>query len=72
MWEETMRIEQLPAATAPPTSGDFRVSFTEDGGAIEVNGRLTSAKSVERLIKALEAGKTLFEMISPDKDETAN
>jgi hypothetical protein len=30
------------------------VSFTDGGGAIEVSGRLTSAKSVERLIKALE------------------
>ena len=56
----------------PPTSGDFRVSFTDGGGAIEVSGRLTSAKSVERLIKALEAGKTLFEMIGPDEDEAAN
>jgi hypothetical protein len=54
-------------------SGDFRVSFTDGGGAIEVSGRLKSAKSVERLIKALEAGKTLFEMIGPDnKEEAAN
>ena len=54
-------------------SGDFRVSFTDGGGAIEVRGRLKSAKSVERLIKALEAGKTLFEMIGPDnKDEAVN
>jgi hypothetical protein len=30
-------------------------------------------ESVERLIKALEAGKTLFEMIGPDnKDEAVN
>ena len=49
------------------------MSFTDGGGAIEVSGRLKSAKSVERLIKALEAGKTLFEMIGPDnKDEAVN
>jgi hypothetical protein len=49
------------------------VSFTDGGGAIEVSGRLKSARSVERLIKALEAGKTLFEMIGHDnKDETAS
>lgn len=72
--EGTMRFEQssTTATPPPPTSGDFRVSFTDGGGAIEVSGRLTSAKSVERLIKALEAGKTLFEMIGPDEDEAAN
>jgi hypothetical protein len=53
-------------------SGDFRVSFTDGGGAIEVNGRLASAKSVERLIKALAAGKTLLEVIGPDEDKVAN
>jgi hypothetical protein len=59
--------------TVKADSGDFRVSFTDGGGAIEVSGRLKSAKSVERLIKALEAGKTLFEMIGPDnKDEAVN
>ena len=59
--------------TVKADSGDFRVSFTDGGGAIEVSGRLKYAKSVERLIKALEAGKTLFEMIGPDnKDEAVN
>jgi hypothetical protein len=79
--EDTMR-EQFPTAvplvggegvgvhpTVKADSGDFRVSFTDGGGAIEVSGRLKSAKSVERLIKALEAGKTLFEMIGPDNKE---
>lgn len=84
--EGTMR-DQFPMTPSPPTSGegvgvhptvkadsgDFRVSFTDGGGAIEVSGRLKSAKSVERLIKALEAGKTLFEMIGPDnKDKVPN
>jgi hypothetical protein len=56
-------------STVNADSGDFRVSFTDGGGAIEVSGRLKSAKSVERLIKALEAGKTLFEMIGPDNKD---
>jgi hypothetical protein len=66
-------IPDCGGAFAACDSGDFRVSFTDGGGAIEVSGRLKSAKSVERLIKALEAGKTLFEMIGPDnKDEAVN
>ena len=50
-------------------SGDFRVRFTDGEGAIEASGRLTSAKSVERLIRAPEAGKTLFDMIAADEDK---
>jgi hypothetical protein len=47
------------------------VTFTDDG--LEVSGHLTSVKSIDRLIQALEAGKKLIEMIEPDEgDEAAN
>jgi hypothetical protein len=50
-----------------PSTTPYRVTFTD--GAIEVAGRLTSAKSVRRLIKALEAGETLLEMTGDDEDD---
>lgn len=57
--DDVPAIEQAPAQRRPPTAdGPMKVSFT--GDSVEVSAVLVDAESVDNLVRALEAMKSLL------------